>query len=98
FIGSMCDLLLWLLDPYLDPQEAVLSTLLEYWPSKADKTRKCFRERIAWSKKLPQHLLAHPFDLRWWALLAEFANIINKKAFLVEFANMISQTMLKKST
>jgi hypothetical protein len=79
FIGSMCNLLLWFLYPYLDPQEAVLTTLLEYWPNKAYKTRQCFRERIALSRILPKHLLAHPFDLRFWALLVEFANIISKK-------------------
>jgi glycosyltransferase involved in cell wall biosynthesis len=79
FIGSMCNLLLWFLYPYLDPQETALATLLEYWPNKAYKTRQCFRERIALSRILPQHLLAHPFDLRWWSLLVEFADIISKK-------------------
>jgi glycosyltransferase involved in cell wall biosynthesis len=79
FIGSMCNLLLWFLYPHLDPQAATLTTMLEFWPKKADKTRQGLRERIALSRILPRHLLAHPFDLSLWALLVEFAPLISKK-------------------
>lgn len=79
FISSMCNLLLWFLYPYLDPQEFTLKIILEHWPNKAAKTRQGLRERIALSRILPRHLLAHPFDLSLWALLVEFAPLISNK-------------------
>ena len=103
FIESICTLLLWFLYPYLEPEQPTLKTLLKGWTNKAEKTRQAFRSRIALSRILPRHLLAHPFDLYLWDLLAEFVNIISPKflqasrRFLIAYAKNKSSSKKKEA-
>jgi glycosyltransferase involved in cell wall biosynthesis len=79
FINSMSGFLLWVLYPYLEPDSSILNNLLKTWPPQARKSLQGIRSKIATSRILPRHLLAHPLDLQLWLLLLESSQRILAK-------------------